>query len=311
MQPAPPHPSDPFGGLGPQPVRCRWLSPDDEQRFATARVIRLVVAETRWSRHWANASYQRHVIRDVAAFVGPTRAVVLTPAGMVTGTTPWLDGEADSLAAGLRTASDTLGRVDLGPSPPELLLGVDACVPGEATPWQSVVHLAGAARQATAANASVKLYPAGDEAAWLVGWLLASAQGGVPPELAVTRRVPTAAGLFLVLVCNDACLFSGRSRATLEDATGLAVRDHLDQAASAEPRPDFALLATHHQETVRSGGVFKNAAARLVEETGVTAVTTTFAPAALLEEVAWAFSVRGRRRDEVVTLLVEDTWEGA
>jgi hypothetical protein len=41
----------------------------------------------------------------------------------------------------------------------------------------------------TAANKTVKLYPAGCEAAWLVGRPLALAQGGVPPELAATRSL--------------------------------------------------------------------------------------------------------------------------
>jgi hypothetical protein len=305
VQATAPHPDDPFAGYGPQPVRCRWLSSEDEERSGSARVIRLVVAETRWSLHWPNVTYQRNILRDVAAFVGHTRAVVVTPAGMITGVTPWLEGDAASVAAGLRAAGETLGRVDLGPLP-ELLLGLDACVPNEATPFQSVVHLAGASRRATAANTTLKLYPNDGESAWLVGWLLASAQGGVPAELAAARRVQTAAGLFLVLVCHDACLFSARSRARLEDVTGLAVREHFDQAATAQPRPDFVLLATHHQGTVRSGGIFKNVAALLAEETGA-AVTTTFAPATALEEIAWRFPTRGRRADEVVTVLVEDT----
>jgi hypothetical protein len=140
----------------------------------------------------------------------------------------------------------------------------------------------------------------------LVGWLLASSQGDVPAELTPARRIQTAAGLFLVLVCNDACLFSARSRARLEDATALAIRDHLDETASGEPRPAFALLATHHQAN-RSGGIFKNAASRLAEETGATAVTTMFAPSDALEDIAWRFPTRGERAGEVVTLLVQDT----
>jgi hypothetical protein len=82
---------DPFAGLGPQPVRCRWLSSDDAARAVTAEMVRLLVDDSRIGTHWPNAVYQRNILQDIAAFVGPTRAVLASPAGMVTTAIPWHD----------------------------------------------------------------------------------------------------------------------------------------------------------------------------------------------------------------------------
>lgn len=303
------HPDDPFGGCGPQPVRCRWLSPEDEARADSARIIRLIVDSSRWGTHFSNAVYQRNVIRDVAAFIGPTQALLVTPAGMVTTIAPYLNGSLASIMVGLRAADEALSGLDLGLSP-EILLGLDCCVPGEATPLQSVVYLAREPRMATTVNTTIKLYPNNGESATLAGWLLTEAIGEVPVELTQARRIRTTAGMVLTLVCHDACLFSSRSRANLRDQTGLRIRAHFEEAAVAEPIPKFALLATHIQESTRSGGIFKNAAAALVENAGLTAVTTMFTPKDMLEEMARSFPPLGDRADKVVTVLVEDTWEG-
>ena len=305
MKTSPPHPDDPFAGYGPQSVRCRWLSPDDQDRASSAAVIRLIVDENRWANSFSNAVYQRNVLRELASFIGPTKAIVVTPAGMITTTSDYLEGTLASVAAGRRLASVALGDLDRGASPFEVLLGIDGCVAGEATPFQGVVHLAGGGRTATAANTTLKLYPSNGEKESLVGWRVVSQLGDVPVELGQARRIATTAGWFLVLVCHDACVFSARSQANLKDGIRLTIRKHFKEAA--ETCPAFTLIATHTQDAPRSGGVFKNAATVIAKETGGTVVTTMFAPAKMMEEIASSFPVRGDRGDEVVTLLVEDS----
>src|SRR2546430_2751783 len=82
---------DCFAGYGPQPIRCRWLPGDDEERAKTARIIRLIVDHNRWdNHHYSNVVYQQHFLREIADFTGPTRAVLTTPAGMITTPVAWL-----------------------------------------------------------------------------------------------------------------------------------------------------------------------------------------------------------------------------
>src|SRR5438105_2055041 len=77
--------ADPFAGLPPQPVRCRWLSSTDAARAKSAEVIRLIVDDQRGSTetHAANEVYQRQALREIQDFIGPTRALLVTPAGMI------------------------------------------------------------------------------------------------------------------------------------------------------------------------------------------------------------------------------------
>jgi hypothetical protein len=153
----------------------------------------------------------------------------------------------------------------------------------------------------------VKLYPAGGERDTLLGWVLCRAAGGLSPDLSGVRRVATRAGVVLVLVCHEAALFSGRSRAVLKDELGLLLRRHFLEQARLQPAARYALLATHWLGA-RSGPTFRDAARYLAEEVGLTAVITTFAPRADLEGVARRSPVQGPRAERVATLLVEDTW---
>ena len=303
------NPKDPFGGYGPQPVRCRWLTTDDADRARTAKVVRLIVDEDRWSPHWANEVYQRAAMRDIAGFIDTTTAVVTTPAGMITTTVGWLAGSLAGVSVGRDAAAGALARLDFGPSVPETLIGVDGCVPGEATPLQCVLHVKHSGAILDERNTTMKLYPNNGESRSLVGWLAACDSDSVPPELTCARRIRTSAGDFLVLVCHDACLFSARSRANVADRIRLQIRKHFDQEANRSPPLDFVLIATHHQESRSSGGVFKNAAKTLAKETGATVITTMFCPSAGMATIAEHFPVQGERAGDIVTLLVADTLE--
>ncbi len=303
--------ADPFAGCNPQPVCIRWLSPDDEERADSAQVIRLLMDAGRTDYWWPNLTYQRSVLRQVAEFIGPARAVLFTPGGMVTAEVGPLADDMESLRHALDELTATLNVLDLGASPPETLLGVDGCHPGVATPVQTVLHLNGSGTAAAAADASVKLYPAGGEAKSLAGWRIVRATGGVPDDLSQARCVQTATGPVLVLVCHDACLLSGRSQSRATDPLRLMIRDHFRQVAQATgaKRPAFTLLATHWwAASARSGTIFKDAARRIADQTGSTVVTTTCAPRESLDDVARWSRTRGERAGEVVTLVVEDTW---
>jgi hypothetical protein len=114
----------------------------------------------------------------------------------------------------------------------EVLLGVDGCVPGEVTPFQSVIHLGGTSPSRTA----LKLYPAGGEKDTLLGWALCQDAGGIPHNLRGVHRMQTAAGVVLVLVCHEAAIFSGRSRAVLKYELGLRLRRYFTEQARRSPR---------------------------------------------------------------------------
>jgi hypothetical protein len=258
---------------------------------------------------WPTVTYQRRALREVAGFLGPTKAVLVTPGSMVAAEVGRLADDVDSVRDALGELTAALNDLDRGSSPPETLLGVDGCHLGKAAPLQTVVHLSGSGTAATTANTTVKLYPAGGEADTLAGWRIVRAMGRVPDELTQTRCVQTAAGRVLVLVCHDACLFSARSLSKVTDPVRVMIREHFDQAAAATGanRPAFTLIATHWWgASARSGTIFKDAARRIADETGSTVVTTTCAPRESLEDVAGWSKTQGERADEVVTLVVED-----
>ena len=117
-----------------------------------------------------------------------------------------------SLLSGLVDLESVLSRVDLGHM--EMLVGVDGCVAGQTTHLQTVIHLR-ARPEVSLRNTTTKLYPAGDESESLIGWHICWSEDRVPNELATARRVQTSVGTILVLVCNDAAIFSARSRANL------------------------------------------------------------------------------------------------
>ena len=296
------HPDSPFAGFGPQSVRCRWLTADDERRAPTAEVVRLVVDENRWSQNWPNHVYQRNAVREVLAFMHPSRAVLLTPAGMVT--VPLKD-QQQPVGVGPTVADFRERLVALvSGATGEVLLGVDGCLAGVATPLQTVFHLCDGV---SASYPAVKLYPSpGGESGSLLGWAACCQAEGVPDDLARGRRVRTRVGDILALVCFDAGLFSGRSRTLTKDPVRLEVRSHFVRQASGDTPVDYVLIATHHQAGM-SGKSFQNAAGHLAESTGATVVTTMFAPRNELDSVATRFRVLGPKADRVATLLAEDT----
>jgi hypothetical protein len=204
-----------------------------------------------------------------------------------------------------------LTDVDLGTH--EMLVGVDGCLRGRATHLQTVMHLQGEPHPSLA-KTTVKLYPTKEERATLAGWRLCEAQSQIPNELTLSRRVRTAAGTVLVLVCNDATIFLGRSRSNIKSDLRLAIRRHFMEQALAEPRPEYVLIATHWHGTNPKtgrwwGDTFRQAADYLTSLTGATVVTTMRAPLRELSTAAHRFGVIGQRADKVATLLVQDTFE--
>ena len=302
---------DPFAGFPPQPIKCQWLTERDREAAPSADIIRLIVDDQRGQCDpWANDVYQQHFLRDVQDFIGPTRAILVTDAGSIKAYIEPLSGTLDSIRSGLHSLSEAVSRVDLGSM--EMLLGVDGCMRGESTHLQTVIHLQGE-QLISQAIAVVKLYPTGAERANLVGWRVCEALGRVPDELIQARRINTSVGPILVLVCNDAAIFSARSRSNLASNLGLAIRQHFMQQAIAEPRAKYILIATHWQginpDSGRwSGDAFRQAAEFLNDETGATVVTTLRAPKPDLVGAASRFNVVGARMDKVATLLVSDTY---
>jgi hypothetical protein len=258
---------------------------------------------------WANDVYQRCVFQQVQEFIGPTTAVVATDAGSIKTDIPPTPPTVDGLRSGIAALDTALAQVNLGRQ--EMLLGVDGCVCGQTTHLQTVVHLQGQV-QLSLSNTTVKVYPTADERPSLVGWRICNSNGGVPKELTIARRVRTAAGMVLVLVCNDGAVFSARSRSNLGNSLGLAIRRHFMDQLLAEPRPEYVLIATHWQGTNPktdrwSGEAFRQAADYLANQSGATVVTTLRAPMRELSEAACRFCVVGPRADKVATLLVKDT----
>jgi|GEM_PF-3683553 len=304
-----PQAKDAFAGCKPQRVHCTWLSERDKQSARSAEIIRLVVDEERGDcGPWVNADYQESFLKNVQEFIGPTSAVLATYAGTITAPIDPPDPTLDSLRSGLGALQAALRRVHVGRG--EMLLGMDGCVPGETTRLQTVVHLRGEP-DVSLSNTTVKLYPTSEERPSLLGWQLCEASGHVPDELVVTRRMQTAVGTVLVLVCNDAALFSARSQANLRGGLGLAIRQHFLEQAQTEPRPAYVLMATHWQgtnpDTGRwSGEAFRQASEYLADKTGATVVITLRAPSTQLEAAASRFRVLGPRENKVATLLVRD-----
>jgi hypothetical protein len=304
------HPQDPFAGYGPQTVNCQWLTKEDEERAKSAEIIRLIVDDQRGHCDaWANDVYQRHFLREVQKFIGPTNAVLVTDAGSIKAYIQSLSATIGGLRSWLTALGTALSRIELGQM--EMLLGVDGCIAGQATHLQTVVHLRGQL-EVSLRNTTIKLYPAGAESESLIGWQLCRAQGRVPDELAEARRVQTSVGTILVLVCNDAAIFSARSRSNLHDPLKRSIRQHFLDQANIEPKPSYILLATHWQGTNPaterwSGEAFRQAAKYLSEETAATVVTTTRAPGHELDMAANRFGIVGPRSEKVVTILVRDT----
>jgi hypothetical protein len=312
MKRLPAHPDDPFAGYPPQPIKCRWLSEHDERIAGSAQLIRLIVDEQRGHvEPWANDVWQRRFLREVSDFIGATDAVVVSYAGTLTAYIAPLNPTLDSLNSGLLEMQQALNGAELGPH--EMLVGIDGAECNHATHFQAVVHLTGQP-VVSRANTTLKIYPAGKvENRTLFGWRLCQQLAEIPAELAQTRRVETAAGTVLVLVCNDAAIFSARSMSNLKDEIGLQVREHFLAEAMREPRPSYILIATHwngmNQKTRRWGGEsFRTSAKYLNEQSGATVVTTMRAPRHQLEAAARRFEPIGLLASRVATVLVEDTF---
>ena len=303
------HPQDPFAGDHPQPVSCQWLTRQDQDRAESAEIIRLIVDDQRGHcGPWANNNYQRHFLFEVQEFIGSTNAVLVTDAGSIKAYIQPLSPTVDSLNSGLTALEDALSRIELGRM--EMLLGADGCVPGQTTHLQTVIHLQGQP-EVSLTNTTVKVYPTNHEASFLVGWRVCKALGRVPDELALARRVQTAAGTIMVLVCNDAILLKGSSRRELTDNLKIEIRQHLQNQALAEPLPNYIVLATHWQGTNPktgrwSGEAFRQAANYLTKEAGATVVTTMRTPRQEFALAADRFRIVGPRSENVATLLVSN-----
>jgi hypothetical protein len=307
---------DPFAGFRAQPVRCCWLTKRDEEAAQTAEIIRLVMDDQRvYCDPSAKDVTHHRFFREVLEFIGPTNAVLVTPAGAIKACIPRVLPTLDSLRSGFAALEAKLMSVELGCQ--ETLVGVDGYQCDRTTHLQTVVHLQGRP-SVSLANATVKLYPTKDEKSALVGWRVCEALGRVPEELTVARRARTAAGMVLVLVCNDATPFSARSKTNLRNSLGRAIRDHFLEQALGEPSPAYILIATHWQGTNYktgkwSGEAFRQAARYLNDlkkETGATVVTTLRASLQELAPAAERFCVVGPRKEMVATLLVGDALEG-
>jgi hypothetical protein len=299
-------------------------------------------------RHWANDSYLRHFLREVQDFIGPTRAVLVTCAGAIRTHIDPLDRTLDSLRSGLASLQNALLRLELRPSygrqqigsaaqaepepgsqtpiPQEILVGVDGCLAGRKSPLQTVVHLRGEPRICLP-NVAIKIYPSGKgEESSLIGWRICRKLKRIPDEFTPGRRVQTAVGTILVLVCHDAAIFSGRSRKNAgrqfsghsqRSATSqlrLQIREHFLHLGMMEPRPTYILVATHWQQKSLKDGrlhdpTFRNATEYLSKTTGATVVITMRALKNELDDVAGLFEVVGPRKDKVATLIVEETQE--
>jgi hypothetical protein len=323
-----PHPDDPFAGYPPTPVRCRWLNQHDQDLAPSAEVVRLIVDDQRGhGSPWANDLYQRHFLREIVEFIGPTRAVLMTYAGTLTAYMPSLEPTMQSLHLGLAQLRHALNHVEFWPPQRdgdgakakdgvnEMLVGVDGAECAVATHLQTVVHLRGEP-QFSLRNTAIKIYPTSGERPTLAGWQVCTALKRIPEDLASGRRMHTAAGTVLVLVCNDAAIFGARSKSNLGSKLGLAIRQHFLDQARKDPRPKYILIATHWQGKRRktsrwSGEPFRQAAQYLADETGATVVTTMRSPRPQLAEAAGRFSVVGPRADKVASLLVEDTEQTA
>jgi hypothetical protein len=145
------HPDSPFAGFGPQPLRYRWLSAEDQRRATTAEVVRLVVDDNRWSQNWPNHVYQRNVVREVLSLLQPGRAVVLTPAGIVTVPLRCRPEQTAEVGQGVADLREQLADLAWGATG-EVLLGVDGCVEGVEAVVAGVTEALAAAGKATAHN---------------------------------------------------------------------------------------------------------------------------------------------------------------
>lgn len=296
---------DLFAGRPPQPIKCEWLTARDKRLAPSAEIIRLVVDEGRASCDgWANDVYQRHFLRDIQEFIGPTNAVLMTDAGSIKAYLPPMRPTVDSLKSGLLALGTALSHIE--PGPMEMLVGVDGCVRGQIPHLQTIVHVHGRI-EPSLESTTVKLYPIEDEKPSLIGWKICEELCRVPEKLSPARRVQTGVGLVLVLVCNDAAIFGARSRANLKLELKKAIRTHFLQQSVEEPRPAYILIATHWQAGASGGNAFRQAADYLCAETGSTAVITMRAPRAELRAAAHHFEVEGPRKEKVATLLVRDT----
>jgi hypothetical protein len=293
-------------------VRCRWLSPDESARAPSADIIRIIVDDRRGNSdgHSVTEVYQQRTLREIGEFIGRTRAVLVTPAGFVTTRINWPENSVQGIENCLSAAQTCMDRLDLGSNPLEVLLGLDGCVPCEATPFQAATHLSPGKKRITLEKTAVKLYGPSAELATLIGWRVCNQVGEIPKELLVGHCVQTSIGKLLVFVCHESVLFSSRSQKNLQDELWISLRDHFRRKAIAEPRPRYAVILTHWQAgSGHSGGTFLNAATNLATETGITVVTAMRTPIAQLEDAALRFVVLGPDSDRVATLLVEDTWK--
>lgn len=294
-------PSDPFVDRRPSSVVCRWMSPPTKE----TRVVRLLVDDDGWKRHWPNVFRLGKTLARVRATVrreAPTAKLIVTPAGMLTvplatGPLPTASWSSDCWASIRPIAS----QLHLGDGA-ALLLGVDGALPGLSTPVQASILIRGCSLSREPSLTALKLYPSGaEERRSLLGWQLFG-EDRLPPARRGERLHSIGNLSVASLICHEAVAFSGRS----ESRRGPLLRRLARQLATLIGVPRYLHLAVHRNAGT-SGGVFLDATRRLASRFGSTVVPSMFAPKAQLAEVAERFKVvaaRGLDRS-VATLLVE------
>jgi len=303
--------ADPFQGLQPTDIACRWL-PGDADKGRTAEVVRLVVDDDRWEAGFANATYQRTVYRRLAEELDRLDArkvrLVISPAGMIT--VP-LDGEipedVGELGRVRRVVSSGLADAEWSKAPFDVLAGVDAVHVGR-VPIQSAVCVTGG-DPGKQTEPVVKVHPAPREVGWLWGWRVIWGADAVPPGILQPRLLPSQLGTVMPLVCHEAVIFSGRSLAKVTNEHQLTVRAHLDALLThRSKRPALVAMCVHHVEQGHSK-VFLDAAAKIAAKAPIPVVPAMFAPKDQLEQQAERFAVLGDKDGRVATLIVETSKE--
>ncbi len=107
---------------------CEWLTERDERIAREADIIRLVVDDQRGHvGPWINEVFQRNFVNDVCAFIGETRAVLVTYAGTITVRLPSLDASGAGLRSGLAELQNAIDRLNYRhrTGPKSILLGID------------------------------------------------------------------------------------------------------------------------------------------------------------------------------------------
>lgn len=303
---------------GQNEVQLCWLGGDgagdgrggDGARLEGAEVVRLIIDE---SFAQAGGGAGQRIARAVTEHVGCRRIAVVTPAGFLTAPMARPSISYEDQAHNLRLLEEGLGVLarhidrewlsracELGQ---EWLVGMDGYVTAaEPAPLQTLVKMRPDGAIGLS-NAAVKMYPMHPEARYLLGWWLTRTKKVVEP--AIMRQVwELGVGTCLALVCHEGVVFSGRSIGNLKDRLRMKVRQHL--MAVARTKMKYVVFAGHQVGPTMHA--FKDAARYVSGEAHATVVTTLYAPAGELDDIAQRHPPYNKRdpgaADKVVTLLV-------